>query len=847
MTSALYSRYIPPPPQISPDVSEDYSTPKSVGKKRKRAETGDILPETGAGYDGPYLHPSDGAEKHAAQANGTKTTTHPVTEEQGTESIPNIAPEFEQRSKKVKAKKKRHRDDVSAASPLVESTNVSANPDRETQVEVDGAQSSIGRHNEGNEGNEAPEAESYGDDIADMKHKSIHSKYQRSHSLANSTKATDAGAQSRLDGDNPETEVELHDLVPLPQPDHVQDFEARPTFSALPPWLAKPIRVSRLDSRPLEDFKLSPKILTVLQNKGYRTAFGVQTAVFRLLLPGPEQHVGDVCISAATGSGKTLAYMLPLIESLGTRTAVKLRAVIVVPTRELVTQAWEVCELCATGSGLKIGTAVGNKPLKEEQELLVKQTQKYNRDHYRPLQKEVPTEGTEGIDFDTDPDDLEDSPRTLPGHVVDYESNIDILICTPGRLVDHMRRTKGFNLDHVQWLIIDEADRLLNESFQEWVGTVMEALETKRPPDRLNIRQKLLSKMGVPEEHRSIRKVILSATMTKDVGSLSALKLHRPRLVVLETATSEVMHEIGGTTDLVEEGGDPSLKESSDGYDLPLTLHEKAVGVGDGSDKPLYLLELLKTHLNMCDDSPLKDSFQPPEKVLRTPQSDAHLTLANQSSDGVPASLDVGQRSTSSSASETSDTSCRSSPHINSASRHEDPVYPTQGVLIFTNNNENASRLARLLSILHPPYSTTIRTLTKSTSTSSGRQVLSAFRAGKVSILIASDRASRGLDVPNLRCVINYDIPSSVTSYVHRVGRTARAGKEGLTWTLTAHNEARWFWNEIARGRQIRRAPERKVERVKIDVDGLGDEVKTAYAEALKMLGDEAKGKVNRR
>jgi len=851
MTSALYNRYIPPPPQVLPDVFEQSTTSTPGGKKRKRAGTRENLPQTGVGSDRNHIHHVDGSSSHTAQTDDTTGTAGSITDGRATEPLSNVTAELDQRSKKVKIKKRRHREEVSAANPSVKTKNGSGDASGVTQVDINGLESSIEDHNEQIEGNETLEGEPHVGGIAVTKHNSIRSKLQRSHNLANATRTTDAGAESLLGVDKAETEVELHDLVPLPQPDPVRNPEPGPSFSALPPWLAKPIRVSTLDSRPLEELKLSSKVLSALQNKGYRTAFAVQTAVLPLLLQGPEQHLGDVCISAATGSGKTLAYMLPLIESLRSRNVIRLRAVIVVPTRELVAQAWEVCELCATGSGLKISTAVGHKSLKEEQELLMKKTQKYNKGCHGALQNEVCTEGVESFGPDTDLYNLENITKALPGHLVDYESNVDVLICTPGRLVDHMRRTKGFNLDHIQWLVIDEADRLLNESFQEWVETVMKALETTGSLDRRDIRQKLLSDMGIPQAHRSIRKVILSATMAKDVGSLSALKLYRPKLVVLETATatSELTHDIASTADVFDEGEATSLRENSDGYYLPPTLHESAVGVGDGGDKPLYLLELLKTHLNMYNDS-----LQAPEKGPRTLWSegtsivgDANLNLANHGSVGGPASLDVDQRSTSSSSSESSDTSCRSSLHVDllahSASRHGNSDYPTQGVLIFTNNNENASRLARLLSILHPPYSTTIRTLTKSTSTSSGRQVLSAFRTGKVSILIASDRASRGLDVQNLRCVINYDIPSSVTGYVHRVGRTARAGKEGSAWTLTAHNEARWFWNDIAKGRQIRRAPERKVERVKINVEGLGDEIKTAYAQALKMLGDEAKGK----
>jgi ATP-dependent RNA helicase RhlE len=54
-----------------------------------------------------------------------------------------------------------------------------------------------------------------------------------------------------------------------------------------------------------------------------------------------------------------------------------------------------------------------------------------------------------------------------------------------------------------------------------------------------------------------------------------------------------------------------------------------------------------------------------------------------------------------------------------------------------------------------------------------------AFRAGKVRVLVATDIAARGIDVPNISHVINYELPNEPESYVHRIGSTARAGAEG--------------------------------------------------------------------
>lgn len=56
---------------------------------------------------------------------------------------------------------------------------------------------------------------------------------------------------------------------------------------------------------------------------------------------------------------------------------------------------------------------------------------------------------------------------------------------------------------------------------------------------------------------------------------------------------------------------------------------------------------------------------------------------------------------------------------------------------------------------------------------------LKEFREGSIKIMIATSVAARGLDVPSLRLVVNYDVPSHLEDYVHRVGRTGRAGNKG--------------------------------------------------------------------
>ena len=63
-------------------------------------------------------------------------------------------------------------------------------------------------------------------------------------------------------------------------------------------------------------------------------------------------------------------------------------------------------------------------------------------------------------------------------------------------------------------------------------------------------------------------------------------------------------------------------------------------------------------------------------------------------------------------------------------------------------------------------------------------QSLSSFKSKEQNILIATEVAARGLDIPNVDLVINYDVPQNAKDYVHRVGRTARAGKAGEAITL---------------------------------------------------------------
>jgi ATP-dependent RNA helicase DeaD len=84
-------------------------------------------------------------------------------------------------------------------------------------------------------------------------------------------------------------------------------------------------------------------------------------------------------------------------------------------------------------------------------------------------------------------------------------------------------------------------------------------------------------------------------------------------------------------------------------------------------------------------------------------------------------------------------------------------------------------------------------------------RVMRRFRTGQADILIATDVAARGLDIPEVSHVVNYDIPESAEAYVHRIGRTGRAGRTGEAITLVTPKETRWL-------RQIERIVRAKIE-----------------------------------
>ncbi|CAG8492926.1 6950_t:CDS:2 [Acaulospora morrowiae] len=323
----------------------------------------------------------------------------------------------------------------------------------------------------------------------------------------------------------------------------------------------------------------------------YKTPTEIQAEAIPWALQGR-----DVIGLAQTGSGKTAAFALPILQALW-EAPQGLFACVLVPTRELAYQISETFESLGSVIGVRCVVIVG------------------------------------GMDMMSQAIALSKKPH--------------IVIATPGRLQDHLENTKGFSLRNIKYLVMDEADKLLDMDFGPVIDKILKV---------------------IPKERHTY---LFSATMTTKVAKLQRASLNNPVKV-------EVSSKYSTVSTLLQ-------------YYLFFPFKHK----------DCYLVFL-------CNE------------------------LAGNS------------------------------------------------IIIFTRTCNDTQRLALILRNLGFPAIMLHGQLSQSKRLGS----LNKFKAGNRNILVATDVASRGLDIPLVDVVINYDIPSNSKDYIHRVGRTARAGRSGKSITL---------------------------------------------------------------
>ncbi|TKA70072.1 hypothetical protein B0A55_08999 [Friedmanniomyces simplex] len=702
------------------------------------------------------------------------------------------------------------------------------------------------------------------------KHDAVLGKYQKA---AKRSQKLASQADEQI-ADAKEDSVVLRDLAPIPQADKAPTPEFNPNYSALPPWLANPIAISSDSKATFSSLGLAKETVHHMSQLGFSDALPVQQALIPLLLPpgipgaryfsGAEAVLPDLAISAATGSGKTIAYLLPVLEGLKQgRPLGKLSALVVVPTRELVMQVAAVAESLANGSDIKVGTATGTGKLREEQVQLIKRSQKYDpsghaalmaKAHQRnyPPDEEVDEEAFEAYLIELESEDAREEQRIsdavsgLADHAPTYTSSVDVLVCTPGRLLEHVASTLGFDLTRLDYLVLDEADKLLDQRYDGF----RETLDNERERD---------SRKPSPR----VRKIVLSATMTSDVGKIAGLRLFRPKMVVVrgnegDTQTSEKL--VAG----VAEG----VRHVGDAFELPPTLVEYCVPVGDGAEKPLFLVALLESrilpagageataaksgqrrsvdeHSELDADSESDVDSTSSSEVSSSSEDSESADSEDEDIEGATASPDTGEA-------ETPNMHPARAALITPTPSSMQPRNLTPTILIFTSSTESATRLSHLLTRLKPAWAPWINTLTKAKPSRRPRPT-SAGKELKPSITISTDRSARGLDTltvshRDITHVIQYDVPRSVEGYVHRVGRTARAGKEGEAWTLYTFTEARWFLHKVCGvegregegGKQCKVRRRTGVEKAKVVVEDEG--LRSRFAEVLEGMRGEVFG-----
>lgn len=565
-------------------------------------------------------------------------------------------------------------------------------------------------------------------------------------------------------------------------------------------------------------FKIERKLIENIGNLGFVDFFPVQYAVIPHLIRNNTHacvHPRDICVSSPTGSGKTVAYVLPILNYLMQKPQPikRLRALILLPSRELASQVFALTCRLSEGTGLRVALSTGQTSFCEEQLMLmgenapiINATSRYAMDMSMDGMAKLPAEKRRRNLFSNQ--DLYEHSYPSTG----VPSLVDVLICTPGRLLDHIQKTPGFTLRYLRFLVLDEADRLLANAYHGWMRSLLQSVNSMDAKTSSSFSGNGYHDLF--DGNPPLQRLLFSATLTDNPRKLSLLGIKNPliiRAALLSkskgksrldkgqkkfTPSDDTNADAAGLDDNDQLDDTADQVRALSGFVLPSSLSE-SVCVCETSARPLLLAGLLmeacvpSTNLNVSSVGSGNDNGD----------TDETTDIIDEGEDaGAPKDSQSG--------------SLR-------AALHKVCQEPSAMCLIFASSVEATHRLCRLLQLMNglglngTKWSKTMKKrerkrtraeandetyegsgssphlfggevleMSRQMGNQQRAHVMALAHAGKVKILVASDQMARGIDLPNIKLVVNYDVPTHAKVYVHRAGRTARANRTGHCLTM---------------------------------------------------------------
>ncbi|KAJ3105936.1 ATP-dependent RNA helicase dbp7 [Phlyctochytrium planicorne] len=317
----------------------------------------------------------------------------------------------------------------------------------------------------------------------------------------------------------------------------------------------------------------------------------------------------------------------------------------------------------------------------------------------------------------------------------------NFLVSTPGRLLDHLNSTKSFEIGNLRWLILDEGDTFLEFGFEDALRDILRIVD-----DRARVTIADNKRLVLPKWPETRQMVLVSATLKDNVKRLAETSLVNPVFLSCEPSTSVLVRP--GTGD-----------DGSQTFSVPNQLRQLFVLV----PSKLRLVALSSIFFQL-QNSP-RNAFK---AILFTNTCDS-VDFLFQLFTKTP--LDEPNAPGKKTANADSDASGDENVEVKKA---EEKIEEYGGVEGKSNVFEKIAFLK-----LHGNLAQTVRETT-----------FRNFEKSRRSVLICTDVAARGLDLSNITDVVQYDLPTDVRDYVHRIGRTARIGKGGQAISFLLPSEA---------------------------------------------------------